>query len=221
MGVPSSRFLGDRIPPVSDPAAGQAQDRPSALLETKEWQGEKTRRTVNLDRIVNKSYRANVRRAVGETAADAVHEGIVRMLHHRSGTAYEDLYVYDMNDGSLVGSIVNAQAPKCVEFTEELKATISTAVDGGAKIAVVHNHPDSLPPSASDVRSLISNRARRGIVACHDVSLYVFEIVGDPAPGYTVDDKTIQMLSLLRSGSESDLLKGYEESLGVRVEHLR
>ena len=179
------------------------------------------RRTVDLDKVASKDYRSNVKHAVGEASADAVHEGIMRMLRHRSKTAYEDLYVYDMRDGSLVGSVVNARKPKGVEFTQELREATSLAADGGAQIAIVHNHPDSLPPSASDIRSLISNRARRGIIACHDGSLYVFEIVGKPVPGYTIDDETIRVLSQLRGRNEPDLLRGFKESLGVQVEHLR
>lgn len=185
------------------------------------WQGDAAQRRVDLERVRGKSCRALVRGAVGEAAAEAVHEGIVRMLRHRSGTPYEDLYVYDMRDGSLIGSVVNARAPKRVELTEGLAASISSAVEGGAAIAIVHNHPDSMPPSAADIKSLVAHRARRGVIACHDGSLYVFWFVGDPAPGYTVDDDTIRLLSQLRGGSESDLLRGYEESLGVRVEHLR
>ena len=117
------------------------------------------RRTVDLDKVTSKDYRSSVKHAVGEASADAVHEGIIRMLRHRSKTAYEGLYVYDMRDGSLIGSVVNARKPKGVEFTQELREATSLAVDGGAQIAIVHNHPDSLPPSASDIRSLISNRA--------------------------------------------------------------
>ena len=105
------------------------------------------------------------------------------MLHHRSETAYEDLYIYDMRDGSLVGSGVNARTPKRVEFTQELRVATSSAVDRGAQVVIVHNHPDSLPPSASDIRSLVSNRAQRGVIACHDGTLYVFEIIGDPYLG--------------------------------------
>lgn len=123
------------------------------------WRDEGTRREVDFGRVGGKSYRALVRHAVGERAADAVLEGIRRMLRHRSGTPYEDLYVHDMRDGLLVGSVVNAQAPKRVEFTEELARATSAAVDDGAKIVIVHNHPDSFPPSAADIRSLIANRA--------------------------------------------------------------
>ena len=146
------------------------------MSEEAPWRDEGTRREVDFGRVGGKSYRALVRHAVGERAADAVLEGIRRMLRHRSGTPYEDLYVHDMRDGSLVGSVVNAQAPKRVEFTEGLARATSAAVDDGAKIVIVHNHPDSFPPSAADIRSLIANRARRGIIACHDGSLYVFEV---------------------------------------------
>lgn len=191
------------------------------MSEEAPWRDEGTRREVDFGRVGGKSYRALVRHAAGERATDAVLEGIRRMLRHRSGTPYEDLYVHDMRDGSLVGSVVNARAPKRVEFTEGLAKATSAAVDDGAKIAIVHNHPDGFPPSAADICSLIANRARRGIIACHDGSLYVFEIVGDLVPGYSIDDATIRMLSQLRGGSEPDLLRGYEESLGVRVEHLR
>lgn len=191
-----------------------------AESESEGWRDDRARRTVDMDRVSGKSYRSLVRRAVGDAASEAVHEGVKRMLRHRSGTAYEDLYVYDTRDGSLVGSVVNATEPKGVEFTAELRGATSSAVRDGAEVAIVHNHPDSMPPSASDIQSLRTSGARRGVIACHDGSLYVFWIVGDPAPGYTVDDATIRMLSQLR-GSEEDLLRGYEESLGVRVEHLR
>ena len=82
------------------------------------------------------------------------------------------------------------------------------------------NHPDSLPPSASDIRSLISNRARRGIIACHDGSLYVFEIVGNPVPGYTIDNDRIDRISKLWGNDEVRLLRAFENELGVHVEHI-
>ena len=88
------------------------------MSEEAPWRDEGTRREVDFGRVGSKSYRALVRHAAGERAADAVLEGIRRMLRHRSGTPYEDLYVHDMRDGSLVGSVVNARAPKRVEFTE-------------------------------------------------------------------------------------------------------
>lgn len=61
------------------------------------------------------------------------------MLGHRSGTSYEDLYVYDLRDGSLIGSTVTARVPKRVEFTDGLRVATSFAVKGGAEVVIVHN----------------------------------------------------------------------------------
>lgn len=185
------------------------------------WRDEGTRREVDFGRVGDKSYRALVRHAVGERAADAVLESIRRMLRHRSGTPYEDLYVHDMRDGSLVGSVVNARAPKRVEFTERLAKATSATVDDGAKIAIVHNHPDSFPPSAADIRSLIANRARRGIIACHDGSLYVFEVIDAKRAGYTVSDEKVSRITRLWGDDEDRLLRAYGDEMGVHVEHLR
>ncbi len=189
--------------------------------ETEGWRDDREHRTVDLDRVAGKSYRSLIRKAVGEAASEAVHEGVKRMLRHRSGTAYEDLYVYDMRDGSMVGSIVNAQVPKGVEFTAELRASTSSAVSAGAEIAIVHNHPDSLPPSAADIRSLMANHARRGVVACHDGSIYVFWVLDAERAGYTVSDEKVDRMTRLWGDDESRLLRAFEDELGVHVEHLR
>lgn len=185
------------------------------------WQGDAAQRGVDLERVRGKSCRVLVRGAVGEAAAEAIHEGIVRMLRHRSGTPYEDLYVYDMRDGSLIGSVVNAGAPKRVELTEGLATSISSAVEGGAAIAIVHNHPDSMPPSAADIKSLVAHRARRGVIACHDGSLYVFWVVDEERAGYTVRNERVDRISRLWGDDESRLLRAFEDELGVHVEHLR
>lgn len=185
------------------------------------WQGDAAQRRVDLERVRGKSCRVLVRGAVGEAAAEAIHEGIVRMLRHRSGTPYEDLYVYDMRDGSLIGSVVNARAPKRVELTEGLATSISSAVEGGAAIAIVHNHPDSMPPSAADIKSLVAHRARRGVIACHDGSLYVFWVVDEERAGYTVRNERVDRISRLWGDDESRLFRAFEDELGVHVEHLR
>ena len=86
---------------------------------------------------------------------------------------------------------------------------------------MLHNHPDSMSPSAADINSLITTGARRGVIACHDGSIYVYEVVSEPAPGYTISDSSIaRMLGFRASDSEESVLKAFEECLGVRVEHL-
>jgi proteasome lid subunit RPN8/RPN11 len=99
---------------------------------------------------------------------------------------------------------------------------IVKAVRGGDDVAIVHSHPDSSPPSSADINSLVSTGARRGVIACHDGSVYVFEVVREPAPGYTASDETIEtMIGLRLNNGEADVLRAYRDNLGVYVEHLR
>lgn len=126
-----------------------------------------------------------------------------------------------MDEGARLGSVVNSPEPKRAEPSAEMESKTAAAVEAGHEVVMVHNHPDSSCPSAADIQGLITTGAQRGVIACHDGSLYTYELVGDPAPGYTLDDDTIRMLAQLRGSDEADLLRGFEESLGVHVEHLR
>ena len=155
------------------------------------WVEERERRAVDHDWVGSRAYRSLVRRAVGPAAAETVHSDIVRMLRHRSGTPFEDLYAHDMGSGVRLGSVVNAAQPKRVEPTPRLGRATREAVSRGEEVLLVHNHPDSLPPSACDYLSVMMTGSTRGVVACHDGSLYVFEQTGPLAPGYTLDERTL------------------------------
>ena len=206
----------------SDPD-GRDESRGSQTVaegESEGWRDERERRTVDMARIGGKGYRANVRRLFGGMHETA-HADISRMLRHRSGTAYEDLYAYDLTAGARIGSVVNADSPKRAKPSAELRRGIADAVSSGHEVVMLHNHPDSMSPSAADINSLITTGARRGVIACHDGSIYVYEVVSEPAPGYTISDSSIaRMLGFRASDSEESVLKAFEECLGVRVEHL-
>lgn len=218
-------------PAVSDWDAWQKQqiDKKRAELVAKRigtveewepWKDDSARRTVNMSKIRGKTYRANLKVALGK-ASDAAVADVERMLSHRSGTAFEDMYAYDMSTGKRLGSVVNSKVPKRVEPSVSLKKSINKAVKAGGDVAIVHNHPDSMLPSAADILSLISTGSKRGVICCHDGSIYVFEVVGKPAPGYTVSDSVIRRMVALRSGrSEASIMKAFEDNLGVHVEHL-
>lgn len=84
---------------------------------------------------------------------------------------------------------MNARTPKRVEPTAELRGGITAADSSGHEVVMVHNHPDSMLPSAADSRSLAATGARRGVIACHDGSIYVYEVMEDAAKGYNNPEK--------------------------------
>lgn len=189
--------------------------------ELENWKKERENLSVDMEKIRSKTYRSHVRQMFGELS-DTVQQDIERMLSHRSGTPYEDLYVYDLTDGARIGSVVTHQKPFEVNPTEEIAKKIRGVVEEGHAVSILHNHPGSSIPSAPDIQSLISTGAKFGVIAAHDGTIYRFEVVGDPAPEYTIDVDTVQrLLQLRQDDSEKKLLEAFERLLGVRIEHLR
>ena len=189
--------------------------------EDENWKKERENLSVDMEKVRSKTYRSHVRQMFGELS-DTVQQDIERMLSHRSGTPYEDLYVYDLTDGARIGSVVTHQKPFEVKPTEEIAKKIRDVVEEGHAVSILHNHPGSSIPSALDIRSLISTGAKFGVIAAHDGTIYRFEVVGDSAPGYTIDAGTFRRLLRLRQDdSEKKLLEAFENLLGVRIEHLR
>ena len=183
------------------------------------------RYAVKMRTVESKGYASMVRERFGACGDMAV-EDSRRMLRHRSGTAYEDLYAYDLTDGRRLGSVTNSKVRQGVEPTPKMTKRVSEAVGSGHEVAMLHNHPASSIPSAADVLSVKRTGARFGVVACHDGSLYVYEIVGDPAPGYRVwyDEKHDSVRAVYDSrvnGGEEAALSAIEQLLGVRYVHLQ
>ena len=179
---------------------------------------------VDLSFIETRDYRTLVRMSFGNGLPDRAIGDAKRILKHRSKTQFEDLYVYDLKTGKLIDSIVNSTVERGVKMTDRMCSRIERAVQNGADVAMLHNHPGSSIPSAADFAALKSSGASFGVIACHDGSLYRYSIVGEPIEGYTLSDKTLRRLydSGMRSGKdEGAIFKAIEHGLGVRIEHIR
>ncbi len=175
--------------------------------------------------VESRGYASMVRGQFGPCGDMAV-EDVRRMLRHRSGTAFEDLYAYDLTDGKRLGSFTGAKTRQSVEPTPKLAGRISSAASAGHDVAMLHNHPGSSIPSAADVLSIKRTGARFGVIACHDGSLYVYEIVGEPAPGYRIwydetHDSIRDLYDARAKRGEDAAFAAIEQLLGVRYVHLQ
>ena len=75
-------------------------------------------------------------------------------------------------------------------------------------------------PSAADLRALKASGARMGAIAAHDGTLYTYELIGEPAPGYNLDQETLRTVYDNRAQDEAKALEAMEQLLGVRIVHL-
>lgn len=174
---------------------------------------------VDMGKVNGKSYRRNVERVFGEDMAPLVHDDMRRMLRHRSGTLYEDIYAYDLDSGKRIGSTTNQRVTYGANMTAELKEGMRNARDAGHRIAIAHNHPGSSAPSAADIMSLRDNGASFGVIACHDGSIIKFSITGKPMGGYDVNEENVQYL-IDNYDTDDKLFDAYKTRLGVSVERL-
>ena len=93
-----------------------------------------------------------------------------KMLLHRSGTEYEDMYWIDLINGKIVCKITDSKYKKKILYTTTIKKMIKKSEN----LLTIHTHPDSFPPSIEDINSNYDHNYEIGIVICHDGRVYMY-----------------------------------------------
>ena len=93
-----------------------------------------------------------------------------KMLLHRSGTEYEDMYWIDLINGKIVCKITDSKYKKKILYTTTIKKMIKKSEN----LLTIHTHPDSFPPSIDDINSNYDHNYEIGIVICHDGKVYMY-----------------------------------------------
>lgn len=101
-----------------------------------------------------------------------------KMLMHRSGTRYEDMYWVNGKTGNIIASILDSSQEKRIAYTASVLKSIKHASD----IISLHTHPNSMPPSIGDFNSFFEHRYFLGIVICHNGKIFCYkseELIGE------------------------------------------
>lgn len=93
------------------------------------------------------------------------------MLLHRSGQNGEDLYLYNRSTGKWFKSTAGNEAGT-PEYTKAIIDAISKSKPG--QLVAFHNHPASMPPSASDLNAALQNGYSTGYIICHDGTIFEY-----------------------------------------------
>ncbi len=197
-------------------------------VDDTDWRELLRRRTVDMGNVRSKVYRSKLKKSFGGSLPNTASDDVARILLHRNGTDYEDLYAYDVTDGARIGSVVTSVTPKRVNSSAEMSAAIAEAVSKGHNVAMLHNHPDSGKPSAADFASLVATKASFGIIVCHDGSIYRYELVNGRYDGYDKDAfmkicelaLTSYSSRIANGKSESAAAAAMENDWSLRIEHL-
>lgn len=93
-----------------------------------------------------------------------------RMLKHRSGTRYEDMYWIDPINMTIIAEEIQCSREESVIYSESVIAKIKQY----NSLITLHSHPNSFPPSINDLNSNFFNHYDVGIVVCHDGKIFLY-----------------------------------------------
>lgn len=83
-----------------------------------------------------------------------------KMLEHRSGTLFEDMYWLDIDSLEVVASETSQKEESRIKYSTATKKAIAQ----NDNLLVIHTHPNSMPPSINDFNSALKNRYKICIV---------------------------------------------------------
>lgn len=95
-----------------------------------------------------------------------------QMLEHRSGTLYEDMYWIDLDTIKVVASELTSNIEEQISYSKNTIKTVQTHNN----LLTIHSHPNSFPPSISDLNSNYINGYAIGIIICHDGKIYMYSV---------------------------------------------
>lgn len=94
-----------------------------------------------------------------------------KMLLHRSGTLYEDMYWIDL--GTL--EIVAKETDKDIEEGIVYSKMTEKILQSNKNLLTIHSHPNSFPPSIMDLNCNYQYEYSVGIIICHDGKIYMYD----------------------------------------------
>jgi len=132
---------------------------------------------VRWDVVRSAAYRRKFDQITGEAAVNAtLYAEAIRMLEHRNNSDFEDLSVINLG-GELIGRSTRAVAPGAVRYTDSINWELAKSRHRGDRLITIHNHPNSYPPSGSDIGSMLLREYIKSVVCCHDGTVYVIDSV--------------------------------------------
>ena len=93
-----------------------------------------------------------------------------KMLEHRSGTLFEDMYWIDIDSLEVVASETEQRSESRIKYSRTTKKAIAKHDN----LLVIHTHPNSMPPSINDFNSALRNKYRLCVVCCHDGKIFMY-----------------------------------------------
>ncbi|MBP3753584.1 MAG: hypothetical protein J6I66_01860 [Lachnospiraceae bacterium] len=133
------------------------------------------RNIVNMNVLDAPGYVEKFQNITGNEEVDnKIYEYAKKILEHRNGTDYEDLYLIDGITGSPIYQLSTSDVPHGVRYNEEIETAILQAHNDKKEIIAIHNHPNGLPPTMDDGVSAYDHGYSKGVVIGHNLEVFTY-----------------------------------------------
>lgn len=105
---------------------------------------------------------------------DSLHTRAKWALYNRDGKLTEELYAVNLENGEEIARIVNQNNVSSVRRTRQFNNSLSKADVAKERVMLIHNHPNSLPPSINDINALLKHKYVSGITAGHNGNVFCY-----------------------------------------------
>ena len=131
----------------------------------------------NKSAIVNHSYieSGEYRKKFDQITDNAdlsrlLYEIAKKILYHRSGSLFEDMYWIDLDTISVIASETESREHSKINYSKKTYK----AIKEHENILTIHSHPHSTPPSIADINSNAKFGYYVGIIVCHNGVVYMY-----------------------------------------------
>lgn len=145
-----------------------------------------------------------------------------KMLLHRNGTLYEDMYIINAQTGYVLGKQTNSNYPQGVVYNENIKKALEYAKEYNISIIAIHNHPEGYPPSADDLNKALENNMVCGFAIGHNGQLYKYY-----PPSYNFSEQELNAIQneiVINYQNGMDIDRAYQtvfEQFGLKHEIIK
>lgn len=130
---------------------------------------------VDWPKVMSPDYRKSLEKLSGDKkVVDAIEVRAKWALSNRNGMKTEELYAVSLDTGKEITSILGQQVESGVKRTKRFIQRLNKADAMKERILLIHNHPQGLHPSISDINALMSNKNVSGITVGHNGSIYYY-----------------------------------------------
>mgnify|MGYP005781930071 CR=1 FL=1 len=193
----------------------------SGIMEIEEQSPRKKKEgayAVDWTKIQSTEYSDKFLKIINNKAVAASIETRVKWaLNNRDTANTEEMYAISLKTGEEIGRITDQHYEHGVKRTNDFTKALNEADELKDEILLIHNHPEGMPPSLSDINLLAESKHVSGVVAGHDGSIYYYTRPSKKISKEEYQDTYLRFRGYSEKTAQENTLKELSKKYGFKI----